>query len=231
MSMARPAGASTSYARWSRPLSGKPGPLPASESPMTTTPSSRPRAGTWSGRFSEPVDDLVKRYTASVGFDRRLAQFDIQASLAHARMLRKIGILSVQDLADVERGMGQIAADIDAGRFDWSLDLEDVHLNIEKRLTDLVGDAGKRLHAGRSRNDQVATDVRLWLRSAIDDIDHLLQEVQVRLIDLAERHAATVMPGFTHLQVAQPVSFGHHLLAYYEMLKRDRARLAEGRRR
>jgi argininosuccinate lyase len=177
------------------------------------------------------VDDLVKRYTASVGFDRRLAPFDIQGSLAHARMLHAVGVLSAKDLADIERGMAQIGADIAAGRFDWSLDLEDVHLNIEKRLTDLVGEAGKRLHTGRSRNDQVATDVRLWLRASIDAIDALMRALQSALVELAAQHVDTVMPGFTHLQVAQPVSFGHHLLAYYEMLKRDRARLADCRTR
>ena len=186
---------------------------------------------TWSGRFGEPVDELVKRYTASVGFDHRLAEFDIQGSVAHARMLQAVGVLSAQDLADIERGMTQIRDELRAGRFQWSLDLEDVHLNIEKRLTDLVGDAGKRLHTGRSRNDQVATDVRLWLRAAIDGIDGLLHGLQRQLVELAEPHADTVMPGFTHLQVAQPVSFGHHLLAYYEMLQRDRARLGDCRKR
>jgi argininosuccinate lyase len=186
---------------------------------------------TWSGRFDEPVDELVKRYTASVGFDRRLAEFDIQGSLAHARMLQAVGVLSAQDLADIERGMAQIRDEVRTGSLQWSLDLEDVHLNIEKRLTDLVGEAGKRLHTGRSRNDQVATDVRLWLRTAIDDLDGLLRGLQRQLVDLAEPHVNTVMPGFTHLQVAQPVSFGHHLLAYYEMLRRDRARLADCRRR
>ncbi len=185
----------------------------------------------WSGRFSEPVDELVKHYTASVSFDQRLAEFDLQGSLAHARMLKKIGVLSAKDLKDIERGLAQIQDEIRAGRFPWSVDLEDVHLNIEKRLTDLIGDAGKRLHTGRSRNDQVATDVRLWLRAALDTIDRLIRALQTRLVDLAERHADTVMPGFTHLQVAQPVSFGHHLMAYYEMLKRDRSRLADCRRR
>ena len=195
---------------------------------MKNTPS---QAHTWSGRFNEPVDELVKHYTASVGFDHRLAEFDILGSLAHARMLHAVGVISAQDLADIERGMAQIATDIRAARFQWSLDLEDVHLNIERRLTELVGDAGKRLHTGRSRNDQVATDVRLWLRDAIDRLDELIRALQLRLTDLAERHADTVMPGFTHLQVAQPVSFGHHLMAYYEMLKRDRERLADCRRR
>jgi len=190
-----------------------------------------PPRKTWSGRFGEPVDELVQRYTASVDFDQRLAEFDIQGSLAHARMLQRVGVLSAQDLAHIERGMKQILDEIRAGRFQWSLDLEDVHLNIEKRLTDLVGDAGKRLHTGRSRNDQVATDVRLWLRAAIDDIDALIRALQTQLVDLAEQHTDTVMPGFTHLQVAQPVSFGHHLMAYYEMLKRDRARLGDCRTR
>ena len=185
----------------------------------------------WSGRFKEAVDDTVKRYTSSVSFDRRLAEFDVQASLAHARMLRNVGVLSEQDLKDIERGMAQILSEIRATRFPWSVDLEDVHLNIEKRLTDLIGEAGKRLHTGRSRNDQVATDVRMWLRAALDDIDRLTRSLQSKLVDLAERHADTVMPGYTHLQVAQPVSFGHHLMAYYEMLKRDRSRLADCRRR
>jgi len=194
-------------------------------------PAGAPPAGTWSGRFSEPVDDLVKRYTASVGFDRRIAEFDIQGSLAHARMLHEVGVLSAQDLQDIERGMQQILAEVRANQFQWSLDLEDVHLNIERRLTDLVGDAGKRLHTGRSRNDQVATDVRLWLRAAIDDIACLVRALQTRLVDLADRHADTVMPGFTHLQVAQPVTFGHHLMAYYEMLERDHERLVDCRRR
>ena len=190
-----------------------------------------PPRKTWSGRFGEPVDELVQRYTASVEFDQRLGEFDIQGSLAHARMLQRVGVLSAQDLAHIERGMKQIQDEIRAGRFQWSLELEDVHLNIEKRLTDLVGDAGKRLHTGRSRNDQVATDVRLWLRAAIDDIDVLIRALQTQLLDLAEQHTDTIMPGFTHLQVAQPVSFGHHLMAYYEMLKRDRARLADCRGR
>ena len=185
----------------------------------------------WSGRFSEPVNQLTKQYTASVAFDRRLAEVDIRGSLAHARMMAAVGVLSADDLADIERGMQTIQAELNAGTFRWSVDLEDVHLNIEKRLTDLVGDAGKRLHTGRSRNDQVATDVRLWLRDALDAIDLLVRALQLQLIDLAERHAETVMPGLTHLQVAQPVTFGHHLMAYFEMLKRDRDRLADCRRR
>ncbi len=185
----------------------------------------------WSARFSEPVSDLVKRYTASVGFDQRMAAFDIQGSLAHAEMLSSIGIISAQDLADIQRGMAAILDEIQAGRFAWSLDLEDVHLNIEKRLVELIGDAGKRLHTGRSRNDQVATDIRLWLRHEIDLSSDLLRALRARLAELALAHADTILPGFTHLQVAQPVTFGHHLLAYAEMFGRDAERLADCRRR
>jgi argininosuccinate lyase len=185
----------------------------------------------WSGRFSEPVSDLVKRYTASVSFDKRLAEVDILGSLAHARMLHKVGVLGAGDLAAIERGMAQIRDDVRAGRFEWSVDLEDVHMNIESRLTALVGDAGKRLHTGRSRNDQIATDIRLWLRGEIDLIIALARQAQLALVDLAEKHADTVMPGFTHMQVAQPVTFGHHLMAYVEMLARDEARMADCRKR
>ena len=186
---------------------------------------------TWSGRFSEPVAELVKRYTASVEFDKRLAEFDIQGSLAHARMLGKQGIISADDVTAIERGLAEILQEIRDGRFEWQLDLEDVHLNIEKRLTDKVGDAGKRLHTGRSRNDQVATDVRLWLRSITDGVIAGIRKLQLSLLDLAEAHADTVMPGFTHLQVAQPVTFGHHLLAYFEMLARDAERFTDARKR
>ena len=185
----------------------------------------------WSARFSEPMSDLVKRYTASVDFDKRLAAVDIQGSLAHADMLHAVGILSATDLADIQRGMQQILTEIDAGQFVWSLDLEDVHLNIEKRLVELVGDAGKRLHTGRSRNDQVATDIRLWLRGEIDTALDLLRQLRHALAQLALEHASTILPGFTHLQVAQPVTFGHHLLAYAEMFGRDAERLADCRRR
>ena len=188
-------------------------------------------AKAWSGRFSQPVAELVKRYTASVEFDQRLAEFDIQGSLAHARMLAKQTIISQADLAAIERGMAEILADIRAGKFAWSIDQEDVHLNIEKRLTELVGDAGKRLHTGRSRNDQVATDIRLFMRDASDSIVAAIHNLQRSIVDLAETHAATLMPGFTHLQVAQPVTFGHHLMAYFEMLARDRERLVDGRKR
>jgi argininosuccinate lyase len=185
----------------------------------------------WSGRFTEPVDEKVKRYTASIPFDYRLAEFDIQGSLAHAAMLNKVGILSSQDLTDIRRGMEDILAEIRAGRFQWSLDLEDVHLNIEKALTARIGDAGKRLHTGRSRNDQVATDIRLYLRASIDHLLRLVRNCKHALLDLAEKHADTVMPGFTHLQVAQPVTFGHHMLAYFEMLSRDAERLNDCRKR
>jgi argininosuccinate lyase len=185
----------------------------------------------WSALFTEPMSELVQRYTASVGFDKRLWRADIDGSLAHAEMLAAQGVIGVQDLADIRRGMAQIADDIEQDRFEWKLELEDVHLNIEARLTQLVGDAGKRLHTGRSRNDQVATDVRLWLRGEIDQLAPLLAGMQSALVDLAERHADTVMPGFTHLQVAQPVSFGHHLLAYVEMFSRDAERLADVRKR
>ena len=185
----------------------------------------------WSARFSEPVSDLVKRYTASVFFDKRLAEVDIQGSLAHADMLAAQGIISQSDLQEIQRGMAQIQSEIAAGQFEWLLDLEDVHLNIEKRLTELVGDAGKRLHTGRSRNDQVATDIRLYLRGAIDDITVLLRELRLALTDLAEQHADTILPGFTHMQVAQPVTFGHHMLAYVEMFGRDAERMADCRKR
>jgi argininosuccinate lyase len=185
----------------------------------------------WSGRFSEPVSELVQRYTASVSFDQRLALFDIQGSLAHAGMLASVGLLSAKDLEDIQRGMAQIQQEIESGQFQWSIALEDVHLNIEKRLTDLIGDAGKRLHTARSRNDQVATDIRLWLRSTIDEIRKALGQLRLALIQQAEQHAQTIMPGFTHLQVAQPISFGHHLLAYAAMFARDDERLVDTRKR
>ena len=189
------------------------------------------KAQAWSARFSEPVSELVKRYTASVDFDKRMAAFDIQGSLAHAEMLASIGIISTDDLAAIQNGMAQILKEIEAGQFTWSIDLEDVHLNIEKRLVELVGDAGKRLHTGRSRNDQVATDIRLWLRAEIDIAIELLRQLRHNLALLAQTHANTILPGFTHLQVAQPVTFGHHLLAYAEMFARDAERLADCRKR
>ncbi len=186
---------------------------------------------TWSGRFNEPVSQLVQRYTASISFEQRLAEYDIQGSIAHAQMLSAQDIISTADLADIERGLQQIQNEINSGDFVWLLELEDVHLNIEKRLTDLVGDAGKRLHTARSRNDQVATDVRLYLRASIDEIINLIKAMQSAILDLAEKHTNTVMPGFTHLQVAQPVSFAHHLMAYFEMMKRDVERLTDCRQR
>ena len=186
---------------------------------------------TWSGRFNEPVSELVKKYTGSIDFDKRLAEWDIQGSLAHAQMLVQSGVLSEEDLAAIRQGMAEIIAEIKDGTISWSLDLEDVHMNIERRLTDKIGDAGKRLHTGRSRNDQVATDIRLWLRDQITVIQDLIRSLQTALVDLAEQNAETVMPGFTHLQVAQPVSFGHHMLAYVEMLGRDFERMTDCRKR
>ena len=191
----------------------------------------RAPAVAWSGRFSEPVSDRVKRYTSSVEFDCRLAEADIAGSLAHARMLRAVGVLRSEDLEAIERGMEAIRAEIERGEFPWSRDLEDVHFNIEKRLIALVGDAGKRLHTGRSRNDQVATDLRLWLRGEIDELTGTLASLRQGFIAFAELHAETIMPGYTHLQVAQPVTFGHHLLAYEAMFARDAERLRDCRRR
>lgn len=189
------------------------------------------KATSWSGRFSEPVAELVKKYTASVNFDKRLAEFDIQGSIAHAQMLGAQGIITNKDVSAIEKGLAEILKEIQAGTFEWLLDLEDVHLNIEKRLTDKIGNAGKRLHTGRSRNDQVATDIRLWLRAISDDVLAGINKLQTSVLDLAEANADTIMPGFTHLQVAQPVTFGHHLMAYFEMLKRDAARFADCRKR
>ena len=177
------------------------------------------------------MSDLVKRYTASVFFDKRLWQADIAGSLAHADMLAAQGIIHAEDHQSIKTGMAQITTEIKSGAFDWKLDLEDVHLNIEARLTQLVGDAGKRLHTGRSRNDQVATDVRLWLRGEIDLISDLLRDLQISLVDIADKNVEVVLPGFTHMQVAQPVSFGHHMLAYVEMFARDAERMADVRKR
>jgi argininosuccinate lyase len=185
----------------------------------------------WSARFAEPVAELVQRYTASVDFDKRMALVDIQGSLAHAEMLAAQKIISADDWSQIQKGMAQIRSEIEAGTFVWELALEDVHLNIEARLTKLVGDAGKRLHTGRSRNDQVATDIRLWLRGAIDEIQVELTHLRSGFLGLAEKHANTIMPGFTHLQVAQPITFGHHVMAYAEMFARDAERLADCRKR
>ncbi|MDX9875434.1 MAG: argininosuccinate lyase [Spongiibacteraceae bacterium] len=185
----------------------------------------------WGGRFSEPTDAFVERFTASVGFDQRLYHHDINGSLAHAQMLNKVGVLTDDELAAIRQGLEEIRAEIEAGRFDWSVRLEDVHMNIEARLTDKIGIAGKKLHTGRSRNDQVATDIRLYLRDEIDLIAQELTRLQRGLVDLAERNADVIMPGFTHLQTAQPVTFGHHLLAWNEMLERDHGRLLDCRKR
>jgi argininosuccinate lyase len=185
----------------------------------------------WSARFSEPTSELVKRYTASVAFDQRLWRADIEGSLAHAAMLADRGVITAADLAAIRRAMTTITEEIERGTFQWKVDLEDVHLNIEARLVELAGDAGKRLHTGRSRNDQVATDIRLWLRDEIEAIGMLLGDVQRALVELAAQHTETILPGFTHLQVAQPVSFAHHLLAYVEMLARDGERMGEVRSR
>ena len=185
----------------------------------------------WSGRFSEPVSEFVLRYTQSVSFDKRIARADIQGAHAHAAMLAKCGVISEQDLADIRRGMATITDEIKTGKFLWQLELEDVHLNIEARLTALIGDAGKRLHTGRSRNDQVATDIRLYLRGEIDEIIRLLDHLQEVLVAQAHKEYNTIMPGFTHMQVAQPVTFGHHMLAYVEMFERDRERMSDLRHR
>ena len=190
-----------------------------------------PAGKAWSGRFSEPLDALTRRFNASISFDQRLAEVDIRGSLAHARMLARAKIITAADLASIEKGMAQILADVQAGRFEWSIEREDVHFNIEHRLTELAGDAGKRLHTARSRNDQVATDIRLWLRDRIDELRESLLRVRTAILDLAAKHADTLMPGFTHMQVAQPVTFGHHLMAYFEMFSRDAQRLADCRKR
>ena len=185
----------------------------------------------WGGRFSEPVDAFVARFTASVDFDKRLYKQDIQGSVAHATMLARVGVLSDEERDSIIAGLHSIQSEIEAGQFDWRVDLEDVHMNIEARLTAQIGVTGKKLHTGRSRNDQVATDIRLWLREEIDVILAELQRLQTGLLDQAERHAAVIMPGFTRLQTAQPVTFGHHLLAWFEMLCRDRERLLDCRKR
>ncbi|MFP5382913.1 MAG: argininosuccinate lyase, partial [Gammaproteobacteria bacterium] len=185
----------------------------------------------WGGRFTEPVDAFVARFTASVDFDKRLYRHDIMGSIAHATMLAKVGVLTDAERDAIVGGLRQIEAEIDAGSFEWSVALEDVHMNIEARLTERIGIAGKKLHTGRSRNDQVATDVRLWLRDEIDAVLAEIRRLQRGLVDLAGREADTIMPGFTHLQTAQPVTFGHHLLAWFENLDRDHARFVDCRRR
>ena len=200
---------------------------------MTDTPDLRNATANqqWGGRFAAGPSVVMQEINASIGFDRKMWRQDIRGSLAHAAMLVKLGLLSVKDEADIQGGLAAIAAEIEAGRFSFETDLEDIHMNIEARLTERIGEAGKRLHTGRSRNDQVATDFRLWVRDAIDGIDAQIADVMRALAERAAEHAADPMPGFTHLQTAQPVTFGHHLLAYVEMLARDRGRLADCRRR
>ena len=185
----------------------------------------------WSGRFSEPTSEIVKRYTASVNFDQRLAMFDIEGSLAHAAMLKKQKVISANDLKLITKGLNQIKKEIISQKFKWSIDLEDVHLNIEKRLTQIVGEPGEKIHTGRSRNDQVATDMRLYLREVVDQTIVQIKTLQKATLNLAEKHIMTIMPGTTHLQIAQPVSFAHHLHAYYEMLERDKSRFQDARKR
>jgi argininosuccinate lyase len=185
----------------------------------------------WGGRFSEATDSFVQRFTASVGFDQRMAMQDIEGSLAHAQMLQTVGVLSAGELEEIQQGLAQVRDEIASGDFTWSVELEDVHMNIEARLTELIGITGKKLHTGRSRNDQVATDIRLYLRDAIGEIAAELTRLQSGTVELAAQHSDVVMPGFTHLQTAQPVSFGHHLLAWNEMLERDYGRLVDCRAR
>ncbi|RUM78368.1 MAG: argininosuccinate lyase [Candidatus Thioglobus sp.] len=185
----------------------------------------------WGGRFSEPTDEFVKIFGASVFFDKILAPYDIQGSIAHATMLSEVGILTTEEKDQIIIGLNQISDEIDSGEFEWSVELEDVHMNIESRLTAICGNAGKKLHTGRSRNDQVATDIRLYLRDQVDAINTEIKRLQFALLDLAEKEASTILPGFTHLQAAQPVSFGHHMMAYFEMLSRDAERLVDCRKR
>lgn len=197
----------------------------------TSQSNSESKNQSWGGRFTESTDAFVEQFTASIQFDQRLYKHDIAGSRAHARMLGKVGLLNSTDVEAILNGLNQIEADIEAGNFDWKVSLEDIHMNVEARLTDRIGIAGKRLHTGRSRNDQVATDIRLWLRDQIDHIAHEIRRLQTGLVSVAEREADTILPGFTHLQVAQPITFGHHMLAWFEMLQRDYERLLDCRKR
>jgi len=192
---------------------------------------SQPTEKPWTGRFTEPTDAFVEAFPASIDFDRRLYRHDIRGSIAHATMLGRVGVLSADEVAAIVEGLQGIEHEIEQGVFQFSIKLEDIHMNIERRLTDRIGEAGKKLHTGRSRNDQVATDVRLWLRDEIDTICGQIRALQRGILNLAEQHAATIMPGFTHLQVAQPITFGHHLLAYFEMFDRDFGRMLDCRKR
>ncbi len=201
------------------------------DQPQSEQPGTKSNQKLWGGRFAESTDQLVEAFTESVSFDRRLWRQDIAGSQAHARMLAKVGVLTDAEAQAIVSGLDAIHAEIAAGSFQWQQALEDVHMNIESALTTRIGDAGKKLHTGRSRNDQVATDLRLYTRDAIDELVGLIESLADGLLDLAEREADSVMPGFTHLQIAQPVSFGHHMLAWREMILRDRSRLLDGRKR
>ncbi|GAA6136269.1 argininosuccinate lyase [Arenicella sp. 4NH20-0111] len=185
----------------------------------------------WGGRFTEPTNALVEAFTESISFDSRLYKQDIRGSIAHSKMLAKIGVITTEEALSIESGLLEIQEQINAGQFSWSTELEDVHMNIEARLTDAIGEAGKKLHTGRSRNDQVATDIRLYMRESVDDIVSLIEGLQKNVLDLAGQEIDTIMPGFTHLQVAQPISLAHHLLAWNEMFERDAERLADARKR
>lgn len=185
----------------------------------------------WGGRFSEPTDKLVESFTESISFDARLYKYDIQGSIAHSKMLSRIGVISAEEALLIESGLVDIEKQIDAGSFEWSTELEDVHMNIEARLTEAIGEAGKKLHTGRSRNDQIATDIRLYMRAASDDVVTLISRLQSNLLELAKEEIDTILPGFTHLQVAQPITLAHHLLAWNEMLERDVERILDGRKR
>ncbi|MBL6696515.1 MAG: argininosuccinate lyase, partial [Luminiphilus sp.] len=198
---------------------------------MSTPDDNQNTSSLWGGRFTEATDLFVQRFTASESFDRQLAAQDIEGSLAHAAMLHAVGVLTDDEAVAIQEGLKNVRDEIAAGTFDWRTDREDVHMNIEARLTELIGEAGKKLHTGRSRNDQVATDIRLWLRNAIDAISAELTRLQRGIVALAQTHATTIMPGFTHLQVAQPITFGHHMLAWNEMLERDWSRLQDCRDR
>ncbi len=191
----------------------------------------QPDTKLWGGRFSESTDAFVEAFTASIQFDQRLYKHDISGSKAHAQMLEKVGLLTAQEMQDIHQGLDDILVEIEEGKINWSISLEDIHMNIEANLTERIGLAGKKLHTGRSRNDQIATDIRLWLREQIDLICGELKRLRLALLDVAEREADTILPGFTHLQVAQPITFGHHMLAWYEMLVRDNERLQDCRKR
>lgn len=199
--------------------------------PSSSSTSTPQTSGMWGGRFSEATDAFVAEFTASVQFDQRFYRQDIAGSIAHATMLAKVGVLTEPERDDIIQGLNSIRSEIERGQFEWRIDLEDVHMNIEARLTDRIGITGKKLHTGRSRNDQVATDIRLYLRDEIDAILGLLKRLQLGILDLAQQNTQTIMPGFTHLQTAQPVTFGHHLLAWFEMLLRDSERLLDCRKR